>query len=115
MKVIPLQNITTFHGMTIEDLNAFLFDFYVLCRGYGYTTDPKKLKLFCSTLKGVALQWFTGLGRRTINSWDDMKPYFLMKYQDYYRTRELKDENFKMFAKDNETLEEYVEQFQYNL
>lgn len=30
-------------------------------------------------------------------------------------TRDLKDEIFKMFAKDNKTLEEYVEQFQYNL
>lgn len=30
MKAIPLQNIPTFHGMTIEDLNTFLFEFDVL-------------------------------------------------------------------------------------
>lgn len=44
-----------------------------------------------------------------------MNNYFLTKYQDYYRTRDLKDEIFKMSTKDNETLEEYVERFHYNL
>jgi hypothetical protein len=40
---------------------------------------------------------------------------FLKKYQDYCRSRELKDEIFQMTARPNETLEEYVERFQYNL
>ena len=44
-----------------------------------------------------------------------MKNIFLNKYQDYCRTRDLKDEIFNMSARDNETLEEYVEIFQYNL
>lgn len=44
-----------------------------------------------------------------------MKESFLKKYQDYCRSRELKDEIFQMTAKLNETLEEYVECFQYNL
>jgi len=61
MKAIPLQHIPTFHGLTSEDLDAFLFEFNVLCRGYDYTTDPQKLKLFPSTLKGATLQWFMGL------------------------------------------------------
>jgi len=55
MKAIPLQNIPTFHGLTLEDLDAFLFEFDVLCWGYDYTIDPKKLKLFPYTLKGAAL------------------------------------------------------------
>jgi hypothetical protein len=55
------------------------------------------------------------LGGGTINSWDEMKQDFLKKYQDYYRTRDLKDKIFQMIAKENETLEEYVERFQYNL
>jgi len=62
MKAIPLQNIPTFHMMVTEDLDAFMFEFNVLYRGYDYTTDPLKLKLFPSTLKGVALKWFMGLG-----------------------------------------------------
>jgi len=66
MKAIPLQNIPIFHGLTSEDPNAFLFEFDVLCMGYDYTTDPQKLKLFPSTLKGVALHWFMGLGGGTI-------------------------------------------------
>ena len=44
-----------------------------------------------------------------------MKGAFLKKYQDYCRSRELKDEIFQMVARPNETLEEYVEHFQYNL
>jgi hypothetical protein len=77
--------------------------------------EPQKLKLFPSTLKGEYLRWFMGLGGGTINSWDEMKQTFLTKYQDYCRTRDLKDEIFQMTAKENETLEEYVERFQYNL
>ena len=76
-----------------------LFEFDVLCIGYDYTCEPQKLNLFPSTFKGAALQWFMGLGGGTINSWDEMKQAFLRKYQDYCRTRDLKDEIFKMTTK----------------
>ena len=114
MKAIPLQNLPTFHGLILEDPNKLLFEFDVLCRGYDYTSEPQKLKLFPSTLKGATLCWFMGLGGGTINSWDEMKQAFLTKYQDYCRTRELKDEKFQTNAKEKDTLEEYVERFQYN-
>lgn len=115
MKAIPLQNIPNFHGLTSEDLDAFLFEFDVLCWGYDYTTNPQKLKLFPSTLKGATLHWFMGLGGGTINDRDQMKTTFLKKYQDYCRYRELKYEIFQIIARRSETLEEYVERFQYNL
>ncbi len=115
MKAIPLHDIPTFYGMIIEDPNAFLFEFDVLWGGYDYTTNPQKLNFLPSTLKGAALRWFMGLGGLTINSWDNMKTSFLTRYQDFCKTRELKDEILKMTAKDNETLEEYVEWFNYNL
>eukprot|EP00253_Pinus_taeda_P003175 PITA_03175 len=112
MKEIPLQHILTFHGLTSEDPDAFLFEFDVLCRGYDSTTDPQKLKLFPSTLKGAALRWFMGLGGGVINNWDQMKESFLKKYQDYCRSRELKEEIFQMIARPNETLEEPVQSVQ---
>jgi hypothetical protein len=115
MKSIPLQNISTFNGFISEDPDTFLFDFDVLCRGYDYTYEPHKLRLFPSTLKGENLRWFMGLGGGTINSWDEMKQAFLMKYRYYFRTMDLKVEIFKMIAKENEKLEEYTERFQYNL
>jgi hypothetical protein len=115
MKEILLQNLPTFHGLISEDPDAFLFEFDVLCRGYDYTSEPQKLKLFPSTLKGEALRWFMGLGGGTINSWDEMQQAFLTKYQDYCRTIDLKDEIFQMTAKENASLEEYVKRFQYNL
>lgn len=92
MKANPLQNIPTF--LESEDLDAFLFEFDILCRGYDYTTNPQKLKLFPSTLKGAALQWFMGLSGGTINDWEQMKTAFLKTYQDYCRSKELKDEIF---------------------
>lgn len=52
-----------------------------------------------------------GLIGGIIDSWDAMKSYFLNKYQDYCRSRDLKDEIFKMNAKGSETFEEYVERF----
>jgi len=45
-----------------------------------------------------------GLAGSTINPLDDMKNTFITNYQDYCRTRDLKDEIFKMPMKDNETL-----------
>jgi hypothetical protein len=83
MKAIPLQILPTFNGLISEDLDMFLFELDVLCRGYDYTSKPQKLKLFPSTLKGTILWWFMGLGGGTINSWD------------------VKDEIFKMIAKEN--------------
>lgn len=50
-----------------------------------------------------------------INNWDQMKTVFLKKYQDYCGSKELKYEIFQMTARPSETLEEYVEHFQYNL
>lgn len=44
-----------------------------------------------------------------------MKEGFLAKYQDYYRTRERKEELFKMVQKEDESLEYFVERLQYNL
>jgi hypothetical protein len=99
MKVIPLQNLPTFNGLILEYPDVFLFEFDVLCRGYDYTSEPQKLKLFPSTLKGESLRWFMGLGGGTINSWDEMKQAFLTKYQYYCITRDLKAEIFQMSVK----------------
>jgi len=44
-----------------------------------------------------------------------MKGAFIKKYQDYCRSRELKEEIFQMITRPNETPEKYVEPFQCNL
>lgn len=61
MKNISPSSLPHFHGLTLEDPDTFLFEFVVICRNYGYTTDEKKLKIFPSTLKDEALGWFMGL------------------------------------------------------
>ena len=96
MKNIPLSALPNFHGLSTEDPDEFLFEFDILCRSYDYVTNAQKLKLFPTTLKGNALRWFMSLGGHVITTWDQMKEKFLAKYQGYCRTREKREELFKM-------------------
>ena len=61
MKNVSPSVLPNFHGLKGEDPETFLFEFEVLCKTYDYLEDSQKLKLFPSTLKGVALKWFMGL------------------------------------------------------
>ena len=54
-KIIPRHVLPNFHGLETEDPNVLLFQFKVLCRGYGYCDNDQKLNLFPLTLKGIAL------------------------------------------------------------
>ena len=114
MKNINPSILPTFHGMTTEDPDAFLFEFDILCRSYNYVDDAQKLKLFLATLKNGTLRWSMGLGEYTIRSWDEMKKTFLKRYQDYCRSKDSKDDIFKMQQQEDESLEEYLERFLYN-
>jgi hypothetical protein len=96
MKNIPLSALPNFHGLSSEDPDEFFFEFDILCRSYDYISNAKKLKLFLATLKGNALRWFMSLGGHVITTWDHMKHKFLHKYQDYFQTREKREELFKM-------------------
>jgi hypothetical protein len=115
MKNIPPSVLPNFRGMVTEDPYAFLFEFDILCRSYNYVDDAQKLKLFPTTLKDSALRWFMGLEDYSIRSWEDMKSTFLKKYQDYCRTRDSHNDIFKMQQSEEESLEDYVERFLYNL
>lgn len=108
MQSIPPSILPNFHGLENEDPDEFLFQFEVLCRGYGI----QKLKIFSLTLKGAALRWFMSLGGNCIQTWKDMKHVFLKRYQDYCRVNE---DMFEITQGEEETLENYVECFQYNL
>ena len=52
------------------------------------------------------------LGGNCIQTWEDMKNIFLKKYQDYCKSNE---DIFGMIQGEDESLEDYVEWFQYNL
>lgn len=56
-----------------------------------------------------------GLGGNTITCWDQMKRNFMKNYQEYCKTREMKDEIFTITQNDDENLEEYLEIFMYIL
>ena len=43
-----------------------------------------------------------------------MKKTFLKKYQDYCKSKDSKDDIFKMQQQEDESLEEYLERFLYN-
>ena len=55
------------------------------------------------------------LGGETITTWDQMKQVFLAKYQDYCRTKDKREELFKIMQKDDEILEDFVERILYNV
>ena len=55
MHIIPPSSLPSFHGLTNEDLDTFLFEFEILCLGYDYCTNDQRLKVFPLTLKGAAL------------------------------------------------------------
>ena len=114
MKNINPSIVPTFHGMSTEGLDAFLFEFDILCRSYNYINDAQKLKLFPATLKYVALRWFMGLGEYTIRTWEQMKNSFLKKYQDYCKSKDSRNDIFKIQEQEDESLEDYLERFLYN-
>jgi len=47
-----------------------------------------------------------GLGEHSVTSWDDMRKFFLKKYQPYCRSKDSKDDIFAMTQQEDETLEE---------
>ena len=56
------------------------------------------------------------LGANAIQNWQAMKNLFLDKYKDYCWGLDLKgDEFFKISQREDETLEDYVTQFSFNL
>jgi hypothetical protein len=115
MKNIPPSVLPNFFGLTTEDPDSFMFEFDIVCRTYGYTNDAQKLRLFPATLKEYALKWFMGLGEATIVYWEDMKKKFLTKYQPYCKSKDSKEYIFKMTQSEDESLEEYLEKFLYNM
>ena len=112
MHNIPPYALPKFHGLENEDRDTFLFEFEVLFRGYGYCTNSQRLQVFPLTLKGAALRWFMSLCGNCIQTWEDMKNVFLEKYQNYCQASE---DIFGITQGENESLEDYVERFRYNL
>ena len=96
MKNIPHSALLVFYGMSSEDPNTFLFEFFVIFISYDYVTDQQKMKIFPSTLKNQALRWLMGLEGDNITIWAHMKKLFLDKYQEYYKDKDRKESIFKM-------------------
>ena len=113
MKKNSLSELLTFYGKINEDSDTFLFEFDILCRRYNYLQDAQKLKLFPSTLKDSTLIWFMGLGESSIRSWEGMKDIFLKKYQDYCKSKDSRNDIFKIQQLEDENLKDYMEQFSY--
>jgi len=55
------------------------------------------------------------LGRDNVHTWDRMTHKFLENSQDYCKNKKRKEEVFRMMQHEDESLEEYVERFNYNL
>ena len=115
MKNIPQFVLPNFKGMISEDPKTFLFEFEIICRSYGYSLHIQKLNLFSATFKDRAIKWFMNLGRNAIRTWDDMKRVLLEKYKFYCIHHVLRNQIFKMNQEEDESLEDLVERFTYNI
>ena len=107
MKNISPSSLPHFHGLTIEDTDTFLFEFSVIYWTYDYAEDEQKLKLFPSTLKDAALRWFMWLPSNSITTWAQMQQAFNDKYWNYCRSKDTKEEIFRMTMGSDESLEDY--------
>jgi hypothetical protein len=63
MKNIPLSVLPNFIGTITEDLDAFLFEFDIICQSYNYVDDAKKLNLFPSNFERFFLEMVYGTSR----------------------------------------------------
>lgn len=86
MKNINPFGLPHFHGLIIEYLDIFLFEFDVLYRTYDYKTNAQKMRFFPSNLKEATLNWFMSLDGNNISAWEQMKQFFIKKYKDYCKT-----------------------------
>ena len=67
--------------------------------------------MFQVTLKDRAIKWFMSLGTNSIRSWNYMQNIFLEKYKDH----DLKEEIFRINQREDESLENLIERFMYNV
>jgi len=111
MENIPSYFLPKFHGLRSEDLETFRFEFEIVCTSYGYLLKTQKLRLFLATLKDRALKWFMSLGTNSIRSCNDVQKVFLEKYKDH----DLKEEIFSMNQREDESLEDLIKRFLYNV
>ena len=68
--------------------------------------------MFPSTLKDATLHWFMGLLGDSITTWAQMQDSFNKKYRDYCRSKDTKEEIFRMTIGQDKSLEDYEERFQ---
>ena len=70
-KRIPPHVLPNFHSLENEDPDVFLFQFEILCRGYGYCSNDQKLNVFPLTSRmnnplmvhEPRWEFYTNLGR----------------------------------------------------
>ena len=69
--------------------------------------EPLMYLLFPSSLGEVAMRWFNQLGRRTINSWDQMAEAFVARFITNSRKAREMDALLTMKLQDNKTIKNY--------
>jgi len=86
--------------------------YYFQCQiGNVIDNDAIMARLFISTLKGVAFDWFRSLHSGPINSWVDLKTWFLSRfYED--DTEVTMNKLLSMVQKGGESVRKYIERFQ---
>lgn len=115
MENISLSSLPHFHGITFEDSDTFMFEFFFVYRTYDYASNDQKLKLFpssnpqrCNIALVYESTWrkhhYPGPNAQTFNN----------KSWDYCSSKETKEEILRMTLGLDESLKDYKEKFQLN-
>src|SRR4051812_35163845 len=102
---VPTLN--TFDGKGSAQQHIYYFESQT---GSLMGNDPVRTRLFISTLKGVAFEWFRKLPKGSITCWDDLKALFLSRFFE-------EEANINMHTllltkqKERELVKDFIERF----
>ncbi|KAL2232546.1 UNVERIFIED_CONTAM: hypothetical protein Sindi_1434600 [Sesamum indicum] len=93
-----------------KDPREHVVAFDLVMNLYGQT-DPIKAKLFVTTLKGKAQEWFTSLGSGTIDSYEQLIHKFSFHFASKRKTKRSATHLFTIRQREDETLKAFMGRF----
>ncbi|KAH7372752.1 hypothetical protein KP509_17G019000 [Ceratopteris richardii] len=79
---VPLSDFPLFLGSFNEDPDGHVQLFEVICSAHEIVDDDRKSRIFATTLRGDASEWYANLGVHKRTTYDDLKTNFLMKFRE---------------------------------
>ncbi|KAH7404339.1 hypothetical protein KP509_15G021400 [Ceratopteris richardii] len=105
----PLGDFPCFLGTSDEDLDGHVQLFEVICGAHEIVEDRKKLRIFPTTLRGDASEWYANLGMHKRTTYDDLKTNFLRKFRGLGFEEKLAEELEHLRQGPNKSIDKYID------